>query len=142
MGITWNPKQREIFALLKQGMKFSQIVEQGYAKSTVSSVMKAEKEGSTPPELKAPASQTAGEVRMAVVKVPSTGITEFTFGVEKVPMDTEDLRQCFDEFRDMQVQVGWESDFSSTLREGMKLLRTVVSNFAPKREEVGINDNG
>ena len=139
MAISWTQKQRDIYALLEKGMPFSQVVEQGFAKATVSAVNKAFKAGEKPPEPKAPPVQTTGNTPLATIKTPATGITTFTVGQEQIPIFPEDLRQCFDEFRDMQHTLGWESDFSSTIREGVKLLRTVVGSFVP--EEV-TNDTG
>ncbi len=141
MAITWNQKQREIYALAAQGMSFSQIVEQGYPKSTVSAILGAFKKGDKPPE-KAPPTQTAGSAPVAAVKTPSAGVTVFTVGQEQIPLYPEDLLQCFDHYRDMQKEYRWESDFSSTLREGMKLLRTVVGNFTPEEVQDGTGTNG
>ena len=132
MAISWNQKQREIFDLLSQGKKFSEIVEQGYARSTVSSIMHAFEKGEKPPE---PESKPGPTAPMAAVKLPSAGVTQFEIGQAKIPIYPEDMLQCYDQYRDMQVELGWESDFSSTLREGMKLLRTVVVNFTPQEKE-------
>jgi hypothetical protein len=136
MGITWNEKQRAIYELLVKGMSFSQIIEQGYAKSTVSSVQHAFKDGQKPPE-KAAQVQTTGSAPLAGIKTPTAGVTMFTIGQENIPLYPEDMLQCFDQFRDMQTELHWESDFSSTLREAIKLLRTVVGSFTPEEVSSG-----
>ena len=140
MGMTWNQKQREIFELLKSGMSFSQIVEQGHAKSTVSAVKHAFESGEKPPE-KAPQVQTAGSSPVATIKTPTAGITIFNVGQEQIPIYPDDMLQCFDHYRDMQRELGWESDFSSTLREGIKLLRTIVGSFTPEEVSSGTGTN-
>jgi len=146
MGISWNPNQREIFDLFKQGKTFDQVCEAGYANSTVSRVLKEFKAGKEPPPVEQTpavpgphATRKDGSTPSATVKSPMQGITQFEIGQEKIQLYPEDMLICFDQYRDMQSEMGWQSDFSSTIREGMKLLRVVVGNFTP--EEVQNNGN-
>ena len=147
MAISWNQNQRDIFALFKEGKTFDQVVDAGYSNSTVARVLKQIKAGQEPPPVEAtpevpgprPTKQS-GTASTATIKSPMAGITQFEIGQEKIQLYPEDMLICFDHYRDMQTEMGWQSDFSSTIREGMKLLRTVVGNFIP--EEVSDNGNG
>ena len=142
MALAWTDKQRAIYDLLKQGMSFSQVIEQGYAKATVSAVLQAFKKGEAPPEIVAPARvvKTGGSTSLAAIKVPATGVTQFQVGQQIIALYPEDLLICYDHFRDMQAQLGWQSDFSSTFREGVKVLRSILDNFTPKEDSNGPGD--
>ena len=143
MALSWNANQREIFALFQQGKTFDQCVDAGYSNSTVARVLKEFKAKHAPPDEAVPGqdpppasgpkqTKQGGTSATATVSVPVKGIAQFEIGQEKIPIYPEDMMQCFDNYRDMQQQLGWQSDFSSTIREGMKLLRAVVITFTPE----------
>jgi hypothetical protein len=139
MALLWNSNQREILSLFQQGKTFEQVIAAGYSNSTVARVLKEFKAGHIPPEEVAqtetpPSSKVkqGGATATATVAVPVKGIAQFEIGQEKIPIFPEDMMQCFDHYRDMRQQLGWQSDFSSTLRESMKLLRAVVISFTPE----------
>ncbi len=141
MALTWNEKQREMFALFDEGKSFDEVVSLGYAHSTASRVLKAFRAGERPEDGKVPSTKSSGTSPMATVKAAAAGIQVFRIGQQEIPIYPEDMLQCYDHFRDMKDLVGWESDFSSTIREGIKLLRTVIVNFTPQQTQEVNNDN-
>jgi len=48
------------------------------------------------------------------------GVATFTVAGEKIELFAENLFRCYDEYRDMRDLIDWQSDFSSTIREGAK----------------------
>lgn len=140
MARTWNQKQREIFALFQEGKTFDQVAQAGYPKSTAARVLKEFRAGNAPPDEKAEKIiKVGGTSPVTTIKAPAAGITQFEIGQERVPIYPEDMMQCFDNYRDMKQQIGWQSDFSSTLREGMRMLRAIVMVITPEEEQ---NDTG
>lgn len=140
--LAWTQKQREIFELLSKEMSFSQVIEQGYAKATVSKVKKAIENGEKPPEPKAPAILTEGKVPMVSLKSPVAGLIQAEIIPDKYKIEMHDLRSCIDQYDDLQTTIGWESDYSSTLRESMIFFATVLTSWAANKKEKEVVEDG
>jgi hypothetical protein len=140
MAITWNQSQREIYDLFQQGKTFDQVVKAGYSNSTVSRVQKEFKAKHAPPAVEAdppfnPSTgphKTGGTTNLIAAKTPVAGLIQLRMGATVIDFLEEDSYQCVQYFRDLQQQLGWQSDFSSTMREAMKLLRAVITTFTPE----------
>jgi len=52
----------------------------------------------------------------------------FIMGQEKLELQTLDMFHAYEHYIDLQEQCGWDADFSSSLRVGMRLLRALVSS--------------
>lgn len=59
------------------------------------------------------------------VQITTRTVLELDIAQKKLQLFPEDIMRCWDEYRDMQELIGWQGDFSSALREGMKMLRAV-----------------
>ena len=123
--------------LLENNMDQSAVVAKGYLKGTVSKVAKALREGWRPDGDGADkASKKGTGTNAPPIAIPKAGLVVFTIGQESVPISSQDLQQCYDEYRDMRDLISWESDFSSTLREGIKMYRGAMCRM------LGGNENG
>lgn len=141
--LTWNATQRKIYAHFKEGLTFTEIVKKKLPKSTTSQVMHAMEEGDAPPEPEPGSGSDSGfNVSIAGVSTQSRNVLTFRVGQQVVPIFPEDLLICHDHFRDLQSIIGWESDFSSTVREGMKMLRTILVQFKPQEVNDGNGTGG
>lgn len=144
MAISWNPTQREIFGLFEQGKTFKEVIEAGYSHSTVGRVLKEFKAKHTPPPVEADQpgtsaspSKIGGATNLITARTPVAGLIQLRMGATVIDFLEEDSYQCVQYFRDMQQQLGWQSDFSSTMRESMKLLRAILVNFTPEEVQDG-----
>jgi hypothetical protein len=76
----------------------------------------------TPPKLDS--SKTSDGV--ASTQQPQAGIIQGEVNGVKIRIEGRDFLAMFDQYRDMQEQLGWVSDFSSTIRQAMKLYRSTM----------------
>jgi len=76
--------------------------------------------------------RTFGLVEIGITKPAPT---VFVIGQDKVALYPEDLLRCYDEYRDLKAEAGWNSDFSSTIREGMRLLRALMIEYSKGGEK-------
>jgi len=121
MAAAWTQKQREIYDLLTKGMSFSQVVEQGYAKATVSKVKKAIDNGEIPPEPKAavptiPKVVTAGTIQSPGFITPGNRPPVlFDLGQQTIPLAWQSLYEAHRYYQDFVDEEGIEDGFGEML---------------------------
>ncbi|MFH1031113.1 MAG: hypothetical protein V1767_00880 [Chloroflexota bacterium] len=76
--------------------------------------------------------KNAGSTGLSSVEEPKSGVISLEISGKKYGFSADDFLKCVNDYLDMQQVIGWNSDFSSTLREGMRLYRAVVLNFLDK----------
>ena len=110
MALAWTEKQREILALFSKGMSFSQVVEQGFAKATVSKVKEAMEKGEKPPEPKAAAPAVSKVTTVGTI--PGGGFTTtgnkppvlFDLGQQTIPLSWQSLYESYRYYDDFVAE--------------------------------------
>jgi hypothetical protein len=143
MALSWNQKQREIYKLFEEGMSFSQIVEQNYAKVTVSAVKKAREAGEKPTDQKAVEVQKEGggkpqvvngETNMAVVLTPKPAPISFTFSNINITLDPKNLYDAFCYYEDIKrIDPTINDEFSLAILSSVRYVwRRLATTHAEK----------
>lgn len=120
-----SPHKEEAIQALREGTSPQECMKRfGLSRATTMRYQKELKEGPKP--AKAQGTKAGGITPLGTVVIPQTGVAVFTVGQDQVNLFPEDLFKCYDEYRDMRGLIDWQSDFSSTIREGTKMYRAVM----------------
>jgi hypothetical protein len=120
-----SPHKEEAIQALREGTSPQECMKRfGLSRATTMRYQKELKEGPKP--AKPQGTKAGGITPLATIFIPQTGVAIFTVGQDKIPLYSDDLLQCYDEYRDMRDLIAWESDFSSTIVEGAKMYRAVM----------------
>jgi predicted DNA-binding transcriptional regulator AlpA len=111
--------KEEAMQALREGTSPEECMKRfGLSRATVMRYLKEAKEGPKP--AKAQGTKVGGVTPLGAILIPKDGVATFTVAGEKIELFAEDLFRCYDEYRDMRDLIDWQSDFSSTIREGAK----------------------
>jgi len=117
-----SPHKEEAIQALREGTSIDEVKKRfGLSKATAWRYQKEAKEGP-----KTPGGKAGGTTPLGAILIPQTGVAVFTVGQDTVKLYPEDIFRCYDEYRDMRELIDWQSDFSSTIREGAKMYRAVI----------------
>lgn len=119
-----NPRKEEALQVIREGATKEEVMRRfGVSDTTALRWLKEAKGG---PPAKTSGKKAGGITPLGTVVIPQTGVAVFTVGQDQVNLFPEDLFKCYDEYRDMRGLINWQSDFSSTIREGTKMYRAVM----------------
>lgn len=147
-GMQWNDTQRRVAAAILRHLREDESYDTNLVAaevpdvgiSTIVKIYRVLKKNNfiIPPlvtkKVKEKVSRNVGEGGIASTEQPSGGIVAFEIHGKKVAVEADDYLKCYDNYLDMQQRINWKSDFSSTVREGMKMFSGVMINFLSGRD--------
>jgi hypothetical protein len=147
-GIQWNSTQRRIAESILRHLRednsydsklvSAEVPDVGL--STITKVYNALKKNNfiIPPlftkKIEEKVSKNIGSDGISSTEQPAGGVVTFEIHGKKVVVEADDYLKCYDDFLDLQQIIGWKADFSSTVREGMKMFRGVMVNLLSGRD--------
>ncbi len=132
----WQKHHSEMETLTQKALEASIVSKQAAKASKQAANRQADESG---PQVKLGGKAGKGSTETKPPGIPLTARTllAIDIGTDKITILPSDLFRAYEEYMDMKDQLQWPADFSSTMREGMKLLRA----FMAAADSVG-GDNG